>query len=160
MKKCLFIIAFISFWGLQGHSAVLHFYSNPSVPQPLFHVILEYKSFVYEADTHVGGRRFPAAQLYKAGDIQIEIADTLVDEPALQSQMGLPFDFQFVWDKQGTYCSKLVGIALDIPPVPMDFSGTHYVKYYPDWINRHDPGLSPDHIYDFGIQHAIKVIKN
>ncbi|MNT03497.1 hypothetical protein D3C72_1380370 [compost metagenome] len=115
---------------------------------------LEYKSFVYEADTRLGGHRIPVHQVYKLGDIRMEIPDSLVNEQALASQMGLPFDFQFVWNNQKTYCSKLVGIALNIEPQPMSFAGTHYVKYYPEWIHRHDPGLSPDNIYEFGLKNG------
>lgn len=148
------VLWILSLFAISSPAAVLHFYINKAVPQPLFHVTLEYKSFVYEADTRLGGHRIPLHQVYKLGDIRIEISDTLVNEQALASQMGLPFDFQFVWNNQKTYCSKLVGLALNIAPQPMSFAGTHYVKYYPDWIYRNDPGLSPDNIYEFGLQNG------
>ncbi len=152
----LFVIIFAPHAAL---AAVLHFYSNPSVPQPIFHVILEYKAFAYEADTRQGGRYLPMRDLKKTGDLQIKIADDLVDERALATQIGLPFDFSFIWNNEKTYCSKLVGIALNIPPHPMSFAGTHYLEYYPHWINRNDLGLSPDDIYDFAMKHALKVIR-
>ena len=154
MKKklsLLYVLCLFNFCAISTQAAVLHFYSNPSVPQPLFHVTLEYKNYVYEADTRLGGHRIPLQQVYKLGDIRIEIPDALVNEAALASQMNLPFDFQFVWNNAKTYCSKLVGIALNMEPQPMSFAGTHYLKYYPEWIHRHDPGLSPDQIYEFGM---------
>ncbi|MDG0817874.1 YiiX/YebB-like N1pC/P60 family cysteine hydrolase [Bdellovibrio svalbardensis] len=158
MKKNLVFTILSLFLGLQSHAAVLHFYSNPRVPQPLFHVTLEYKSFVYEADTREGGRRLPVGQdVHGPADINIEIPDALVNEEALAAQMGLPFDYNFIWDNNKTYCSKLVGKALNISPQPMSFEGTHYLKYYPKWAERHDPGLSPDQIYEFGLKHAVRV---
>lgn len=155
MKKGLFFLILSLFFVLQSNGAVLHFYSNPRVPQPLFHVTLEYKSYIYEADTRAGGHRMPVSHVPKLGDIRIEIPDELVNEPALMGQMGRAFDFNFVWDNDKTYCSKLVGIALDMEPTPMSFAGTHYVKYYPKWLERNDPGLSPDQIYEFGRQNEI-----
>lgn len=159
MKKPFFLIVFGLFISLHSGAAVLHFYSNPRVPQPIFHVTLEYKSFIYEADTRAGGRRLPVLHMPLKGHVQIEIADELVNEDALLGQMGLPFDYEFVWDNNKTYCSKLVGIALNMQPKPMTFAGTHYVKYYPEWIHRNDPGISPDDIYEFGLQNALKVIR-
>lgn len=159
MKKHFLLIALSLFVSLHSFAAVLHFYSNPKVPQPLFHVTLEYKSFIYEADTRVGGRKFPVLHMPLKGDIQIEIADELVNEDALDSQMGLPFDYEFIWNNNKTYCSKLVGIALSMQPRPMSFAGTHYVKHYPEWIHRNDPGISPDDIYEFGLNNALKVIR-
>lgn len=156
MFKSLVFSFLVFLFSLQSFAAVLHFYSNPRVPQPLFHVTLEYKSYVYEADTRQGGRRVPAHHL-PAGHIRVEIPDEMVDEAALQSQMGLPFDFNFVWDNQKTYCSKLVGIALNMEPLPMSFAGTHYVQRYPDWIHRNDPGISPDQILEFGLQHGQQI---
>lgn len=152
-----FILILISFISVQSQAAILNFFSNPRVPQPIFHVTLEYKGIVYEADTHDGGRGLPLTAQTPKGDIRVEISDDLINEQELASQMGLPFDYNFVWDNQKTYCSKLVGKALNIQPTPMDFSGTHYVKYYPNWINRHDPGLSPDQIYFFAMDHALRV---
>ncbi|UXR66060.1 hypothetical protein EZJ49_07335 [Bdellovibrio bacteriovorus] len=160
MKKCLFILISALLFSVNSFAAVLHFYSNPNVPQPLFHVILEYKGYAYEADTRAGGRRLPIAHLGgNLGHIQIEISDSLVNEQALMSQMGLPFDYKFIWNNNKTYCSKLVGIALNMEPQPMTFAGTHYVQYYPDWIYRNDPGLSPDQVYEFGMQHALRVTR-
>ncbi len=158
MKKNLLLVILSLFISLQSSAAILHFYSNPRVPQPLFHVTLEYKSFIYEADTRDGGRRLSVGQdVHGPADINIEIPDFLVNEEALASQMGLPFDYNFIWNSNKTYCSKLVGIALNIPPQPMSFAGTHYVQYYPKWAERHDPGLSPDQIYDFAIRHVIRI---
>lgn len=140
---------------LPGSAAVLHFYHNPSVPQALFHVALEYKNYFYEADPYEGGRRQPIQNVKEPGDWRIEISDALVDERALLSQMGLPFDFNFIWGNGKTYCSELVGLALKIEPKPMSFAGTHYLKFHPEWIHRHDPGLSPDDIYQFGLEHGV-----
>lgn len=155
MKNSLVLFCLFVFGSLQSPAAVLHFYSNPQVPQPLFHVTLEYQDFVYEADTREGGRRLHVSQIAKKGDFQILISDSLVNVPALQSQLGLAFDYQFIWGNDKTYCSELVGIALGMEPQPMSFAGTHYLKYYPEWIHRNDPGLSPDQIYEFGLQHGI-----
>lgn len=153
MKKTL-VIVFLLITSIRSHAAVLHFYSNPQVPQPLFHVTLEYKDFVYEADTRAGGRRLHINQVAKKGHYQILIPDSLVDEAALFSQLGMPFDYKFIWGNDKTYCSELVGIALGIEPKPMSFAGTHYLEYYPEWIHRNDPGLSPDDIYQFGVTHG------
>lgn len=147
-------------FALQSPAANLRFYSNPRVPQPIFHVTLEYKSYVYEADTREGGRRLSVAEADKKhgpADMTIEISDELVNEVALAGQMGLPFDYSFTWANQKTYCSKLVGLALNMPPQPMSFAGTHYLKYYPEWASRNDPGLSPDQIYAFAMEHAIRI---
>ncbi|UOF01326.1 hypothetical protein [Bdellovibrio reynosensis] len=149
MKTTISVILFLLFWALNTQAAVVHFYSHPQVPQKWFHVALEYKGYLYEADTRVGGRRLPISQVKKKSDETIVISDSLVSEEGLLTQMGLPFDYEFIWNNQKTYCSKLVGIALNMEPTPMTFAGTHYVKYYPHWIHRNDPGLSPDQVYDF-----------
>lgn len=152
MKTTLMIVFLLA--SFHSHAAVLHFYSHPQVPQPLFHVTLEYRDFVYEADTRAGGRRLPISQVPLKGHYQIQIPDSLVDEPALHSQLGMPFDYKFIWGNNKTYCSELVGIALGMEPKPMSFAGTHYLEYYPEWIHRNDPGLSPDDIYEFGLKHG------
>lgn len=135
-------------------AAVVHFYSNPRVIQSIFHVGLEYKDHFYEADTREGGRKIPMSQLKIKGDWQIELPDILINEEALLSQMGMPFDYKFIWGDNKTYCSELVGIALNIEPTPMTFAGTHYLKYYPDWIYRNDLGISPDQIYKFALENG------
>ncbi|HWU44495.1 MAG TPA: hypothetical protein VN132_13685 [Bdellovibrio sp.] len=157
MKKTVstFVLLLAILSALPGNAAVVNFYSNPHVPQPLFHVSLEYKGYQYEADPVKGGIRTLVSQVAERPDIRIAISDDLVDEAALQSQLGLAFDFNFIWNNNKTYCAKLVGIALHIPPQPMNFAGTHYVLYHPDWINRHDPGLSPDQIYEFAQKHEM-----
>lgn len=153
MKKLIsFIFSIIV--AQNSSAAVLHFYSNPQVPQPLFHVTIEYKDYIYEADTRAGGRRLHVTHVLKKGDYQIYLADSFVDESALLSQMGLPFDYKFIWGNDKTYCSELVGLALRMQPKPMSFAGTHYLDYYPEWIHRNDPGLSPDDIYEFGLKHG------
>lgn len=154
MKKQLIAFLLTALGCLEIQAAVLHFYSNPRVPQALFHVTLEYKSYVYEADTRDGGRRLHVSQVKQSGHTRMEIPDSLINEQALMGQLGLPFDYEFIWDNDKTYCSKLVGLALNMEPGPMSFAGTHYVKYYPDWIYRNDPGISPDDIYEFGLKHG------
>lgn len=153
---CLSSVVWILLTESWASAAVVHFYSNPRVPQPLFHVTLEYKSYIYEADPQVGGHRVPVEEYHHDSAVSsIEIPDSLVNEQALDSQMGLSFDFNFIWNNNKTYCAKLVGIALGVPPQPMNFAGTHYVIYHPSWIDRHDPGLSPDQIYDFVKRYAV-----
>lgn len=140
-------------------AATLHFYSHPRVEQSLFHVGIEFQGLFYEADTRFGGRAIDAQKMKSLGDAQIEIPDSLISTPDLKSQMGLAFDYNFVWGDNTTYCSELVGIALGIEPTPMSFVGTHYLKYYPDWVNRNDPGLSPDQIWVWGLKHG-RILKN
>lgn len=160
MKNIFLFIGCIILSGIQAQAATLNFYSNPRVPQTWFHVALEYKGYFYEADPRLGGHRILISAETERPDMQIEISDSLVNEAALQGQMGRAFDFKFIWDNDKTYCAKLVGVALNIPPQSMNFAGTHYVQYYPQWINRHDPGLSPDQIYDFAMEHALSVRSN
>lgn len=149
MKTKITAILFLLFWAINTQAAVVHFYSHPQVPQKWFHVALEYKGYLYEADTRAGGRRLPMTEVKKKSDESIVISDSLISEEGLQTQMGLPFDYEFIWDNPKTYCSKMVGIALQMAPKPMSFVGTHYLKYYPHWIHRKDPGLSPDQVYEF-----------
>lgn len=148
---------FLMFFSVRSFAAVLHFYDHPQVPQPLFHVQLEYQGFIYEAEPREGAHRFPISAHSEAGKIRIEIPDGLVNEAVLKSQLGRAFDYDFIWSSEKTYCSKMLGLALGILPEPMSFAGTHYVEHYPEWIHRSDPGLSPDHIYAFGLKHAIRV---
>lgn len=152
-KFLIFFAAVVFFQSGFAAAAVLHFYDNPSVPQPLFHVTLEYKGNMYDADTR-GSGSYPISSAKKISKHQIYIDDSWVDEVALNDQLGRQFDFNFVWDSEKTYCSKLVGKALGISPKPMNFAGTHYIKYKPDWLTRTDPGLSPDDIYEFGLKNG------
>lgn len=149
-KQTAYIFLFFLLLTEQSLAAVLHFYDNPSVPQPLFHVILEYRGFMYDADTR-GSGSYPASSAKKISKHQIYIDDTFVNEEALNDQLGRAFDFNFEWASEKTYCSKLVGLALGISPKPMNFAGTHYARYKPAWLERKDPGLSPDDIFAFGI---------
>ena len=135
-------------------AAILHFYNHPRLPQAIYHVGIEYQGSFFEADTREGGRKIPLSAMKEAGHSQIEIPDTLVDKELLHSQLGWPFDYEFRWDNQKTYCSELVGIALNLPTSPVDFANTHYLRFYPDWIHRRDPGISPDAIWLFGLQHG------
>ncbi|XGC79979.1 hypothetical protein ACES2L_11630 [Bdellovibrio bacteriovorus] len=155
MKLKLIAFFVLSFWAINIQAAVVHFYSHPQVPQKWFHVALEYKGYLYEADTRAGGRRLPMSEVKKKSDESIVISDSLISEAGLQTQMGLPFDYEFIWNNQKTYCSKLVGIALQMKPLPMSFAGTHYIKYYPHWIHRNDPGLSPDQVYEFALKRKL-----
>ena len=138
----------------RASAAVLHFYKNPRLPQLFFHVSLEFQGLMYEADPRFGGHAVPLAEYKKHSDVQIYINDALIDTEALSSQIGLKFDFDFIWGNDRTYCSELVGLTLKMQPRPMSFAGTHYLDYYPDWIYRQDPGISPEQIYDFGILHG------
>ena len=161
MQMKLKITGFISvlFFALESFSAVLHFYDHPQVKQPLYHVQLEYQGFMYEAEPYSGAHRFPVSKLKDKAKIRIEIADELINTAALKDQLGRKFDYDFIWTSENTYCSKMLGLALGIQPVPMTFAGTHYLDYHPEWISRNDPGLSPDHIYEFGMKHALRVIR-
>ncbi len=64
----------------------------------------------------------------------------------IQKFVGLPYDHKFNWaDTHTSYCSKLVGQILGIPPRPMIFEG-------PAWAGQIDlpegaPGLSPDGLF-------------
>lgn len=110
---------------------------------------------MFEANPQYGGHKQALSKIKKLGDIRIEISDSLINEPALEAEMGKSFDFNFEWDNNKTYCAKLVGKALNMKPTPMNFAGTHYAIFKPDWLKRHDPGLSPDQIYKFAVEHAI-----
>lgn len=153
-RSFILVFACSFVWNSPVWAAVLHFYSNPRVPQALFHVALEYQGNLFEADPTFGGRFEPLSQVKKQGDLRIEIADSLVNEHALATEMGKAFDFNFIWDNDKTYCSKLVGKALNMKPVPMNFAGTHYAIVKPEWLKRHDLGLSPDQIYEFAVRHS------
>lgn len=120
---------------------------------------IETKGTYYEADAPKGAIKKPVSQMKKQGDAQIFIPDSLLDREILESQIGQEFDFDFIWNDDKAYCSEFVGLALQITPYPMDFRGTHYLKYYPDWIYRNDPGLSPDQIWLWGLRHGT-LIKN
>lgn len=157
MKLKIFSFISVLLFALQSLGAVLHFYDHPQVKQPLYHVQLEYQGFIYEAEPYNGAHKFPVSKLKDKAKIRIEIPDDLINKAALQDQLGRKFDYEFVWTSEKTYCSKMLGLALGIQPVPMSFAGTHYLDYYPDWIHRNDPGLSPDHIYEFGMKNALRV---
>lgn len=81
------------------------------------------------------------------------ITEILVDEnePDLTpmevaSVIGRPYDFKFRWeDTYGTYCSKLVGKLLLVPPSPMRFDGSYW-KGIPK-LPVGAPGISPDGLY-------------
>lgn len=74
-----------------------------------------------------------------------------VPEPSaewVQSQLGLPYDFNYSWDASDrTYCSKLVGQYLGLPPHPMQFDAPIW-RQLPG-IEKHagEPGLSPDGVW-------------
>ena len=155
MKKAFSLLLIcVSFAPVFAWSAILHFYNHPRLPQAIYHVGIEYQGHFYEADTREGGRKILVTAMKELGHSQIEIPDILVDEELLHSQLGWPFDYEFRWDNQKTYCSELVGIALNIPTSPVNFANTHYLRFYPDWIHRRDPGISPDAIWLFGLKHG------
>lgn len=139
-----------------GEAAIVHFYKNPRVPQAFFHVALEFQGGLYEADPHLGGRRLELPLESRPGDVQVEISDSLVNKQVLENELGKDFDFDFVWDNNKTYCSKLVGKALNMLPQPMDFSGTHYALAKPEWLKRQDLGLSPEQIYEFALKNSVE----
>ncbi|HEY8269461.1 MAG TPA: hypothetical protein VIG33_01125 [Pseudobdellovibrionaceae bacterium] len=151
--RLIFALTFGLSWSCASWAAVLHFYHNPRVPQALFHVALEYQGHLFEADPTFGGRSEPMAQVKKQGDLRIKIADGLINEDALEAELGRAFDFNFEWNNNKTYCAKLVGKALNMKPSPMNFAGTHYAIVHPEWLQRHDLGLSPDQIYEFALGH-------
>lgn len=150
-------LVFIFLISSPAYAAVVHFYSYPEVTSAIFHVNIEYRGYYYDADTRLGGVRINKNNYSKVSDLQVHVPDELINEAALDSQLGLPFDFKFEWYKARTYCSKMVGIALDMEPQPMTFAGTHYLKYYPEWIHRNDPGLSPEQVLEFSLKHATSV---
>jgi hypothetical protein len=147
---------FLLLFSHSSFAAILHFYDNPNVPQPLFHVTIEYKGYIYDADTR-GSEKYPAYAPKKISKYQIFIEDDFVNEDMLEDQLGRKFDFNFEWHSEKTYCSKLVGLALGIRPIPMSFAGTHYIRFKPHWIERNDPGLSPDDIFEFGMKYGIRL---
>lgn len=148
---------FLVLLSTSAQAAIVHFYSYPEVTSAIFHVNIEYRGYIYDADTRIGGTRIQKNNYYKHSDLQVHIPDSLINEAALDSQLGLPFDFKFVWNSPRTYCSKMVGLALNMEPQPMSFEGTHYLKYYPDWIDRNDPGLSPEQVLEFSEKHATEI---
>ncbi len=84
-----------------------------------------------------------------------DITETLLIEayPDLQSHhyanfLGQPYDRSYRWDSQdSTYCSKLIGQILGIPPGQMEFSSGHWRDQ--KGLPRGSLGLSPDDIYRF-----------
>lgn len=146
------IIVFTFFATGTAQAAIVHFYSYPEVTNLIYHVNIEYQGYIYDADTRVGGIRIRSEYYSNQSDLQVHIPDELINEQALAGQLGLPFDFKFYWDTPKTYCSKMVGIALNMQPQPMTFAGSHYLKYYPDWIHRKDLGLSPEQVLEYALK--------
>lgn len=159
MKKFFvnfFCLTSILLSSVSASAAVLRFFSNPAVPQALFHVNIEYKGIVYDGDVR-GSEKYPVASAKKETTYEIWIPDELVNQVALESQIGRRFDYTFTWTSEGTYCSKLVGLGLNMKPVPMSFAGTHYLKYYPHWATRNDPGISLDQVWEYGFQNGYRI---
>ncbi len=78
-----------------------------------------------------------------------------IDEEVHYSQarpyLGLPFDFWYSWDDRAMYCSELIGKILNIPTHPMIFNKKVWPKNY--WHLDGTPGLSPDSLYRWALQH-------
>ncbi|MEN0059975.1 MAG: hypothetical protein AAGB31_14135 [Bdellovibrio sp.] len=152
----LVIYSLCGLFATSSSAAILHFYNNPRVEQAFFHVTIEFQGFIYDADTFLGAIKYPVAEAKKVSFVNIEIADELVNKEILEAQLGKAFDYTFTWDNDKTYCSKMVGMALGMQPQPMSFEGTHYLRYYPHWASRTDPGISLDQIHEFGMQHQVQ----
>ncbi|UYL09247.1 YiiX/YebB-like N1pC/P60 family cysteine hydrolase [Bdellovibrio sp. SKB1291214] len=81
-----------------------------------------------------------------------------IDQPVQFQQaapyMGLPFDFWYSWDDKAMYCSELLGKLLNIPTHPMTFNKKVWPKNY--WDLDGTPGLSPDNLYRWAVEHQVK----
>ena len=113
--------------------------------------------FVHVAISYYGGwlHSYPGLgvswvqSVYEIGDPHTILENK--DIPALTakqvtSYFGLPFDKSYRWHpKDSTYCSKLVGQLLNIPPQPMSFSGSAWGEVMVKGKGR--VGLSPDDLY-------------
>ncbi|QLY26769.1 YiiX/YebB-like N1pC/P60 family cysteine hydrolase [Bdellovibrio sp. KM01] len=65
--------------------------------------------------------------------------------------LGLPFDFWYSWDDSAMYCSEIIGKLLNVPTHPMIFNKKVWPKNY--WDLDGTPGLSPDSLYRWALDH-------
>jgi hypothetical protein len=115
------------------------------------HVAIRYEGQWFHASPRKGAELTTDIKVF--GPDRTLLSEILVDDDApdltgaqIAEVIGLPYDFKFRWeDEYGTYCSKLVGKLLQVPPTPMTFDGSYWngIKNLP-WG---EPGISPDGLY-------------
>ncbi len=79
-------------------------------------------------------------------NILIDISAPAVPHEEVTPWIGKPYDASFRWEtKEATYCSKLVGCLLKVPPTLMTFKSPFWNGFKDLPVN--EVGISPDEIY-------------
>lgn len=151
------VIALLALGGASSSLAVqVAFFEAPTALEPegrFNHVALSYRGKWIHAHPIWGVQIFDS--LVAVGRVTEIWENQGLREPSakwVRRELSKHYDPHFHWESRtGTYCSKLVGTFLKIPPTPMGFTSEFWQSpHRPTWA-RHvvrpgDPGLSPDEI--------------
>lgn len=97
-------------------------------------------------------------ELQAKGKVAVILELEQLPEPTLenyQKYLGKKFDFYYQWDDQAMYCSELIAKLLAVPTSPMKLNHKVWPKNY--WHLDGAPGVSPDGLYRWAIEHGAKV---
>ncbi len=100
----------------------------------------------------LGGTRLTLGLPPKFGLVTQVLEDynrPLIKLSDIESCLGLAFDGSYSFKSRvSSYCSKLVGQILNIPPKPkMSFSGKVWENNYK--VKKNQPGWSPDYVFQY-----------
>lgn len=110
------------------------------------HVAIEYQGLWLHSYPHRPVEALPLARIGTPAVILVSDRDPSLTSAQVLPFLHLPYDLYFNWeDTNSTYCSKLIGKLLSLPPEPMTFV-TEYWKGREN-LPEGEPGLSPDDVY-------------
>ncbi len=152
-KKILFLI--ITFWGLESYSAQIVFFKSytkkgePVIFEgPYSHSAIKYKGLWLHAHPYYGIRLSPDLKAF--GPNYIILENPNYPEPSdefVDRVLKMKFNIFADWTSLAeTYCSKLLGQALNVPPTKMYFQSKAW-RNTKARLHIGKLGLSPSDVY-------------
>lgn len=137
-------------------TVIVAFYNFPPNTIPyekggrFMHSALFYEGRWIDAYPYYGVRVAPHPPYPVPSVLLISPNDLKIDWQRITERSHQRFDLIAPWNSRTlTYCSKLIGELLNIPPEPMDFSSAYWNTWRANGINlpQGQPGLSPDDVF-------------